>query len=262
MKMQDWRLISLIGLVAFYPAPRLWAQEDVVELTSGQVLKGTYAGGTASTVRFEMKEGMKVLTRDEILAITFAKTSPKAPAAAVEPAPKQPAPAAPAGASVPVTLPAGTLLLVKMETQVTSSDQSGRRFQARLANRLEANGKVAAPEGTIVFGRVEQAKQAGRLRGKSTLQLTLTELSLGGKAIPISTGNYAEAGANSFKKTARNAGMGAAVGAAFDGGEGAAKGAAIGAAVSVVKKGESVTIPVNAVLEFRLTGPLSLTVTG
>jgi len=47
------------------------------------------------------------------------------------------------------------------------------------------------------------------------------------------------------------------VGAAF--GE-AGKGAAVGAGVSVIRKGESVTVPANAILEFRLVQPFQVTV--
>lgn len=53
-----------------------------------------------------------------------------------------------------------------------------------------------------------------------------------------------------------------AIGGAVDGGEGAAKGAAIGAATAVIRKGESVTVPPGAVLEFRLTQLLAVAVTG
>ena len=73
------------------------------------------------------------------------------------------------------------------------------------------------------------------------------------------TTSFADVGKSSFRKTARNAGLGAAIGAAVDDDDGAAKGAAIGAAVSVIRKGDSITVPTDAVLEFRLTAPLTVT---
>jgi hypothetical protein len=93
--------------------------------------------------------------------------------------------------------------------------------------------------------------------GRSKLQLTLTDINLGGTNVPIVTSDFAEAGDSSFKKTARNTAVGAGVGAAFGK---AGKGAAVGAGASVIREGESVTVPANAILEFRLVQPLPVTV--
>jgi hypothetical protein len=76
--------------------------------------------------------------------------------------------------------------------------------------------------------------------------------------LPILTTNFAEAGKGSFQKTARNAGVGALIGGAFNGGKGAGRGAAVGVGVSLIREGDSVTVPVGAILEFRLTQPLIL----
>jgi hypothetical protein len=77
--------------------------------------------------------------------------------------------------------------------------------------------------------------------------------------LPIMTTNFAEAGKSEGRKTARNAAAGAAVGAAVDDDGGAGKGAAVGAGVSLIKKGDSVTIPPGALLEFKLTQPVTVT---
>jgi hypothetical protein len=231
---------------------------DVLELKDGTVVQGTYSGGTAGTIRFETVKGVQVIARNEALALTFTTAaSPTHTPQVADPAtPQGPVPAQPEM----VTLPAGTLLLVRTETPVSSSDSPGKRFGARLETGLAANGRVIANAGTKVYGRVEQSEQAGRLAGKSALHLSLTELNINGQVHPIVTSNYAEAGQGSFRKTARNAGLGAALGAAFDGSEGAKKGAAIGGAVSLLRKGQSVNIPVNALLEFRLTQSVTITV--
>ena len=49
--------------------------------------------------------------------------------------------------------------------------------------------------------------QAGRLVGKSELELCLTDINVGGKMYPLITTNFAEADQGSFRKTARNAGI-------------------------------------------------------
>jgi len=144
-----------------------------------------------------------------------------------------------------------------MQNEVTSKDKAGTKFSAVLEVNITAGNVVVAPAGTKVFGRVEESKQAGRMVGKSKLQLGLTDLNLGGTNVPIQTSDFAEAGEGSFKKTARNTAVGAGVGAAFGD---AGAGAAVGAGASVIRKGESVTVPPNAILEFRLVQPLQVTV--
>jgi hypothetical protein len=241
------RLVGLMSIsVLLLP---LSAAGDTLELRAGGRLEGRYAGGTADTIRFETAQGFTVLYRKDVAAVTFSPTPPPAPA-----------PAPPAGAMRDVTIPGGSLMIVQMQSQVTSGDKAGKGFQAVLVHDLEANGVVVARAGTPVIGRVDESKKAGRLAGKAELQISLTQLNINGKLVPVMTSNYTEAGEGSFKKTARNVGVGALVGTAFDSTGGAGKGAAVGLAVSVVKKGDSVTIPPGAVLEFRLTQPVRVLV--
>ncbi len=56
----------------------------------------------------------------------------------------------------------------------------------------------------------------------------------------------------------RGAAGGAAIGAIVDGGDGAAKGAAIGATASLLKKGQTITVPPGTLLEFTLTQPVTV----
>ena len=148
--------------------------------------------------------------------------------------------------------------MISMTSQVSSQDQAGRRFTAKLAANMTASGVVVAPAGTTVYGKVTKSSQAGRLVGKSVLELNLTEINIGGKMYPLMTTNFAEAGKGSFRKTARNAGMGALIGGAFGDSDDAKKGAAIGVGVSVLRKGNSVIVPAGATLEFRMTQPLTI----
>jgi len=248
---------------------------DVLELRNGQVLTGRYLGGTAATIRFESPAGTQVIETQQILALTFSGTAqPASPAtaaaqaapatasAAAQAAPAAAAPAspaaAPAAASAPVTVPAGTTLLVRMVDGVSSSDPKGKRFTTVLEADLVAGGVVVAPAGSKAYGRVEQAQQARRFAGQSTLDVRLAEVSVGGTLVPIVTGPYADAGARSIGKTARGAAAGAAIGAIADGGDGAAKGAAIGAVASGLKKGEAVVLKPGVVLEFKLQQPLTV----
>src|SRR6266513_6015285 len=74
------------------------ARGDVVELRNGTIVDGKYAGGTATTLRVETQEGVKVIPTGDVLALTFTAAAPGAPAAADSAA--APA-AAPAASAVP-----------------------------------------------------------------------------------------------------------------------------------------------------------------
>ena len=257
---------QILGL--FVAALLVWgslAAGDVLELKNGTILDGKYAGGTATTLRFETATGMQVIETAQIIALTFTTAAgarplaPAAPAGAPTAAPAAP-PATPAPGSIQsagtVTLPAGTMLLVRMMDSVSSKSATGAKFAALLQLDLAAGDTVAVKAGTMIHGRVESATQARRAVGKSTLNIALTEIVINGKPVPIVTSNYKEAGADSLRKVAGGAAAGAIIGGVGAGEAG--KGAAIGATVGALVKGETVTIPPGAMLEFTLRAPVTL----
>ena len=114
---------------------------------------------------------------------------------------------------------------------------------------------MAVKAGTVIYGKVQSSSQAGRAFGRSTLDVRLAQMVPSGSPVPIATSGYAEAGKASIAKAAKGAAAGAAIGAiAGDAG----KGAAIGATASLLKKGQTVTIPPGALLEFTLTQPVTV----
>lgn len=242
-------LIVAITLLGFSQTTKA----DILELKNGTVLDGKYAGGTAGTVRFDAGAGMQIIETSQIIALTFT-----APAGAYAPA----APAAPAPVAAPssVTIPYGTTLLVRMMDSVSSRNAPGANFTTRLEYDLVVNGVVAVPAGTVIYGKVQSSTQARRAFGKSTLDIRLAQMVPNGSPIPIATSGYAEAGEASIRKAARGAAVGAGIGAIVDGGNGAGKGAAIGATASLLKKGQTVTIPPGTLLEFTLTQPVTVSV--
>jgi hypothetical protein len=220
---------------------------DILELKNGTVLNGKYAGGTAGTVRFETSAGQQVIEASQVIALTFTTPAP-APVAAVS---------TPAPAAVPssVTLPYGTTLLVRMMDGVSSRNGPGANFTTKLEYNLVADGVVVAPAGTIIYGKVQSATQARRAFGRSTLDIRLAQMVVGGSPVPIATSGFQEAGQASIAKAARGAAFGAAVGGiAGDAG----KGAAIGATASLLKKGQTITIPPGTLLEFTLAQPVTV----
>lgn len=221
------------------------ASGDVLELKNGTVLNGKYSGGTAGVVNFTTSAGIQMIDTAQIVALTF--TAPAASPAAT--------PRSAAGAQ---TIPAGTTLLVRMMDPVSSKNAAGANFTSKLEHDLTVNNVVVVKAGTTIYGKVQSATQARRAAGKSTLDLRLAQMVIGSATVPIVTSEYKEAGANSLRKTAGGAAVGAGVGAVVDGGDGAAKGAAIGAAASLLKKGETVTVPPGTLLEFTLMQPVTV----
>jgi hypothetical protein len=162
------------------------------------------------------------------------------------------------------TIPAGTTLLVRMVDGVDSSkNKVGSIFTAVLETNLQVGNTVVAPGGTKIHGRLAEAKQAGRMAGKSELQLELTDIVIGGTAYPLLSSDYKAAGKSSTGRSAKRvlggAGLGAIVGGiAGNAGMGAAIGVAAGATAALVQKGDSVKIPSETLLEFRLQQPASV----
>ncbi len=231
---------------------------DTVTLRSGATLEGTYLGGTEDSVKFQSEFGVTYIPKTEIVSMQMGSSTPPAAAQttpATSPATASPAaPATPAPQAGPVVVPAGTILLIRMQNTVSSNSKTGTRFSALLQSDLKAGNVVAAKAGTQVYGQVTKAVKPGRIAGRPVLELALTELSINGDLVPIVTTSYSESGDSSFRKTARGAAAGAIIGEVSN--DDAGGGAAIGATVGALKKPDSITVPTNTVLEFRLSQPL------
>jgi len=259
MKTTNLQLSWAILAVGILATP---VKADILELKNGTLLKGTYAGGTAGTVRFETGAGLQVIERSQIIAITFTAQSPAPAPAASAPVAAPVAAPAPAAAPQKVTLQAGTMLLVRMKDSISSKNRPGTPFTTKLEYDLVVNGTKVIPAGTVIYGKVLSSTQARRAFGQSTLDLRLTSIALGGTPVPIYSSGYKQAGEKAIKDAARGAAAGAAIGAIVDGGDGAGKGAAIGATVGALKRGESITIPPGTLIQFNLTQPCTIVVGG
>jgi hypothetical protein len=242
-----YMIVTLLGLGVSAPA-------DILELKNGTVLDGKYSGGTAGTIRFENAAGVQVIETSQVIALTFTTSSaPSAPPPAAA-APVAPAPA-PAAQPQTVSLPAGTTLLVRMMDSVSSRNAPGANFTTKLEYDLGADGTGVVKGGTIIYGRVQSSTQAGRAVGRSTLDLRLTQMVVGGKPVPIMTSGYQQAGQASIAKAAKGAAAGAAIGAIAGN---AGKGAAIGATAGALTRGDTVTVTPGTLLEFTLMQPVTL----
>lgn len=283
-------------------AAAAWA--DSLELKNGSLIKGTYMGGTESQISFRVGSTVQQYNVADIVTIKF--ESPEMSRSGNEPGfanrddrdarrnrdlqrddsqrgdsqrsdsqreekpsfsqRRQPYSNSNAGN---VTVPMGTRLMVRTIDPIDSDkNRVGDKFSATLEQPLYVNDVLVASKGADVYGRLDEAKEAGHIEGRSQLKLSLTGIVINGQTVALSTGDYElsgkSRGANTAKKVGGGAAVGAVVGAIVGGGKGAAVGAGVGAgagtAVQVMTKGEQVHVPSETLLEFALDQPVTMPV--
>jgi hypothetical protein len=203
------------------------------------------------------------------------------PAPSPQPAPMETAAVAPALPSPPpppeppkpvvkrVTFDAGTIVEVRLtdalDSKTATPDQA---FHGSLVHDLVVDGVVAIPRESPVAGRVMAVKDAAHFAGSASLSLELTELTVRGQQVSLTTEPYTQSAAGRGKNTAEKVGgggaFGALIGALAGGGKGAAigtlAGAATGAGVQGATRGKQVQIPTESILDFRLQSPITVTI--
>jgi len=190
------------------------------------------------------------------------------------PAPASEASAAPSPTPAPVrkieqiTIPAGTTITVRMIDGIDSSrSRAGEEFSATVDAPVVVDDRVIIRRGGDARVRLRQAASAGRMTGRSELEVELVGLAAGDQTYAVETSVVEKAGASRGKRTAATIGGGAAlgglIGAIAGHGKGAAIGAAVGAgagtAVQGATKGEQIQIPPETKLDFVLKAPLTVT---
>src|SRR5262249_3638926 len=94
---------------------------------------------------------------------------------------------------------------------------------------IVVDGETIFPKGSDVYVKLTKVESAGRLSGKSELELQLDRIFLGKKSYLLESNTFTNTGASQGGRTARTAGLGAAIGAAIGAISGGGKGAVIGA---------------------------------
>ena len=179
--------------------------------------------------------------------------------------PQQPyAPPGGQQAGLPVTIPAGSMLRIRINRGLDSNHiQPGTPFDGTVLNDVAADGAIAIPRGASVQGTVVDAKKAGALKGQGELSLQIDSVTLGGFVYPLNTQLWQRQGRDKSTTTVDSAlglgALGAIFGGIAGGGAGAAIGAAAGAGVGVAGSASSpggrVIVPPEAVISFRLAQP-------
>ncbi len=181
-------------------------------------------------------------------------------------APEQPqAYAAPHG---PVVIGTGTLLQARTSEPVDSKRaRDGEPVQFTVIRDVVSGGVLAIPRGATVHGVVTEVKKAGTVSGHSELALTLTSLDLGGQSYQLITNEFKVKGPDKTHRTLGSALtgglLGTLIGCSVGRGEGCAIGAGVGVAAgtatSAASSGPGVWIPAEALVDFHLQAPLTVT---
>jgi hypothetical protein len=168
----------------------------------------------------------------------------------------------------PVTLAQDTLLKVRSSEPLDSKKAKiGTPVEFIVVRDVYAGGVLAIPRGATVRGEVSDAKKSGALGGSPELGLKIESLELGGQSYALDSNPYEVKGPNKAGRTAGNAIGGALFGALIGGAVGGGGGAAIGAAAggvggtaaSAATPGPRVWIPAEALMDFHLNTPLTVT---
>jgi hypothetical protein len=249
------------------------AYGDTITLKNGDVVNGTYLGGTARQVRVDVGDGIQTLDVTDITRIEFGAPPAAAPprrererererdSNIMRPEPPPPPPP-PAQASMGgFTLPAGTNLVIRMIDGVDSERASvGQTFAASLDQPVLLNGDTAIPRGADVTVKLVDSKESGKLTGRAELALALQSVRVNGQMVDINSHTVTQESSSRGERTAKVAGgtaaLGAIIGAIAGGGKcaaiGAGAGAAAGTGAQVITAGQRVRIPSETRLTFVL----------
>ena len=184
------------------------------------------------------------------------------------------------------TIPDGTRIQARLETTLSSkSNRQGDRFTAKVTEPVVVAGKEVIPSNSIIEGRIASVKSAGRVKGRSEMNLSYERLIFPNGVSETIVASQADIddsqkeevdrkegtikGESSRKRDAAEvgagAGIGAGIGAIAGGGKGSAIGAGAGALIgladSMRRKGKEIEIPAGARLVLRLDRPLTITST-
>jgi hypothetical protein len=260
-KEESMRHISIgitLALASILPA-------DTLTLRNGRQIQGTYLGGSAREVKIDAGDQIQTINLDEVARIDFSAPAPVEPTRSRFSEGNVFRPAAAESASL--ELPQGTNLVVRMIDGVDSEvNRVGQTFTASLDEPVMLNGETVIPRGADVVLKLVDAKESGKLTGRSELTLDLVSVKFNGKLVDVNTETVSRESSSRGKRTAKVAGgtaaLGAIIGAIAGGGKGAAigagAGAATGAGVEVLTHGQRVKIPSETRLTFVLETPVRL----
>jgi len=131
-----------------------------------------------------------------------------------------------------LTLAAGTVLPLTLETTVASNlNHVEDRVQARLRQPIVIDGAAVVPQGSRLEGVVSDVQQSGKVKGRARLAIRFTTLVVHDRRYGIATNSLVKVAPGTKEKDAETIGIPAAGGAIIGGIAGGKKGAGIGALI-------------------------------
>jgi len=258
------------------------ASADSINLRNGDSVQGTYLGGSARQIRVDVNGNIQTYDIGQVQSVVFSDANYQAPSQTGAYPPPQSAPPREAAYNAPppgynpnggpggplgITIPGDTQLVVRMIDSVDSEKaRLGQTFRASIDEPVVVNGQTAVTRGADVIVKLVQDQQSGKIEGRTALTLALVSISVSGQPVPVTSSDVTTESTSRGKRSAGVIGGGTALGAIVGGLAGGGKGAAIGAAsgatlgagAEVLTKGQTVKIPSETRLRFRLQTPVQL----
>jgi hypothetical protein len=286
--------MRILTITALFLAITGLASADRITLKNGNVVRGTYLGGTARQVRMDVNGGVQTYEIEQIRAISFTEDEyqnapPQTSSDRNNYPPPQPSrppqysqgqdsdrarnqfpqdqPPPNPGGQLGVTIPSDTPITVRMIDAVNSQEtRIGQTFRASVDEPVVVSDRQVIPRGADVITKLVDDQNSGKIQGRTVLTLALVSVSVNGQMVDVTS---MDVRTESSSRTGKSAGLigggaavGAIVGALAGGGKGAAIGAAsggvLGGATTVLTKGQEVKIPSETRLTFRLQYPVQI----
>ena len=231
-----------------------------VELTrqDGGVVRGKLAARDEEAVQLETGTATRSVPRDQIADVRVVD----------ETKPAEPLP--PIARFREFTVPAGTKLLVRLNTAAASdTSRIEDAVDATLTEPIVVDGTTVLPAGSTVRGEVASAQPSAKVKGRARLALRFHSVTVAGHDAPYRIAARVDRLAPATKgedaaKIAIPGAAGAIIGGIAGGKKGAAIGGAIGGgagtAVVLSTTGEEVRLPRGAVLTLPLDQPIDVRV--
>jgi hypothetical protein len=159
-------------------------------------------------------------------------------------------------------LPAGTPVTIRLRTPLSSATATSKeKFEAVLDEPIIVNGRIVATRGTLVVGRVVEARPMRRSQAPGYLRLALSTIVIDGKSAAVRTSsNFLKGAGPGHRHTVPHGDEGKLMGTATSG-----SGPMLGNAVVVGNTPTTLLTPARDVaigqersLTFRLIEPLPL----
>jgi hypothetical protein len=178
-------------------------------------------------------------------------------------------PASAAPAVHELTIGAGTVLPLTLETTVQSNvNHVEDRVQARLRQPIVIDGTAIVPRGSRVEGVVTDAQRSGKVKGRARLTIRFNTLVVNDRRYDIATNSLTRVAPGTKAKDAEKIGIPAAGGAVIGGLVGGKKGAGVGALIGggagtgvvLSTSGKEVRLGSGAQVSVRLARPITIRV--